>query len=220
VLVTPEARGNCCAGYVAGRGKEFAEAVVGQLAGLQEAVHAFANLGIYVAVIDFRFEVIEGDDLGRQHEGRDADVFVHFKVATQEEILEVDRHEFGLGRAEGAVEEQFGGNDVGGFCGDAAMLFNFVSAGGPTDATGVRFFGAISADDAYVGGAFVLGDLIAVNKEEGVGACRHVGVGPKALEHPSNFFFIGGVPVVALTALTEFSVFGDGARIGVNGGAM
>jgi hypothetical protein len=70
------------------------------------------------------------------------------------------------------------------------MVFNFVAAGGPTHATGIRFFGAVSAHNAYVSCAFVLGDLIAVYEKEGGGASWHVGVGPKALKHPSNFFFV------------------------------
>jgi hypothetical protein len=61
--------------------------------------------------------------------------------------------------------------------------------------------------------------LLAVYEKEGVGASGHGGLGPKALKHLSNFFFVRCLPVMAITAFTEFSIFGDGARIEVNAGA-
>jgi hypothetical protein len=44
--------------YLAKRGKEFAESVVGKLAGLWEAIHAFAHLSVDVAIRNLGFQLI------------------------------------------------------------------------------------------------------------------------------------------------------------------
>jgi hypothetical protein len=43
---------------IAERGKEFAEPVVGKLPGLWEAIHAFAHLGVDVAIRNLGFQVV------------------------------------------------------------------------------------------------------------------------------------------------------------------
>jgi hypothetical protein len=44
--------------YIAKRGKEFAESVVGKLAGLWEAIHAFAHLSVDVAIRNLGFQLV------------------------------------------------------------------------------------------------------------------------------------------------------------------
>ncbi len=44
--------------YIAKRGKEFVEPVVGKLAGLWEAIHAFAHLSVDVAIRNLGFQLV------------------------------------------------------------------------------------------------------------------------------------------------------------------
>jgi hypothetical protein len=44
--------------YIAERGKEFAESVVGKLAGLWEAIHTFVHLSVGVAIRNLGFQLV------------------------------------------------------------------------------------------------------------------------------------------------------------------
>jgi hypothetical protein len=89
VEMFPQARGYSRAWYIDERDNEFAESVVGKLAGLWEAIHAFAHLSVDVAIGNLGFQLVKFNDGWRQHMCGDADVFIIRKVTAVIEIFQI-----------------------------------------------------------------------------------------------------------------------------------
>jgi hypothetical protein len=69
--------------YIAKQGKEFAESVVGKLAGLWEGIRAFAHLSI----LDSSW--YNATMAGNQHMRGDADIFIIREVTSEIEIFQI-----------------------------------------------------------------------------------------------------------------------------------
>ncbi len=70
-------------------GEKCAEPVVGELSGLGKAVHAFADFGVNVPIVDLAFEFVERNNGWREQMGGDAYVLVVGKVTAEVKILQV-----------------------------------------------------------------------------------------------------------------------------------
>jgi hypothetical protein len=202
------------------RGEKFDKTVICKLAGLRESIHAFADFGVDVSVMDEGFEVVELYDGVRQEVQRDSDVLEIWKIATKVEIFQVDGHESAVGRTDDAIEEELSCRQVGSLRGLVARIVDAVATSGPADAAGIGFFRSVGADDADVGWDFAFRDLGAVDEPERVGPGGHVGIGAETLEHAANFVGVRIHPEMAVSAFAECGVLGDAASIGVQGGAM
>ena len=77
------------------------------------------------------------------------------------------------------------------------------------DSTRIFLFWAIGADNAKIGCLFILWLTGSRNKLDGAGG-----------QEASNFFNIGGMPKVAVTACAEGRIFGNEAGVRVEGIAM
>ncbi len=63
--------------------EEFSELFIGQTAGLGEAIHPFADLGVDVAVDDFSLKLVEIDDFLGEERERDANVGGYIQFAAE-----------------------------------------------------------------------------------------------------------------------------------------
>ena len=196
------------------------EAVVGDAAGLGKAVHAFPNFDVDVSIVDKGGEVV----LGHDGVGDDGDWDAHVGVVlglhrrVQVEILEVAGHEAGVLCGDDAVQDGLDGGEIGRFGADVAVVVDAVAADGEADAVGVAFFGAVGGNDSEVRRFDVFWHFGDRDEEHGVGAGSHVFA--VALGEAADFIGAGGDPDWTVTAIAEFGVFGDLARVGVEGVAV
>ena len=73
------------------------EGVVGDLASLGQAIHAFMDLNVYVPIVDEGTKVVlVKDGLGNEGD-RDHHVFIPGHWGVEVEVLDVDCHELGIG---------------------------------------------------------------------------------------------------------------------------
>ena len=83
---------------------------------------------------------------------------------------------------------------------------------GPSDAVGIGFLGAHRGDDANVRGLASLWHGRGMDKEDCVAALD----GAETLCQSSNFVGVGGLPDGTFTALAQFAVLRDHARVGID----
>ncbi len=88
--------------------------VIGNLAGLQESIHALPDFDIDMAIVDKGMQVVVVHD-GR---GKDCHRDVHASIVSRlhggskVEIFEITHHAVGAGGGNDAIEKQFGGDEV------------------------------------------------------------------------------------------------------------
>jgi hypothetical protein len=110
--VTPEAR-SVLALVVALFGQSLFEELVGNDAGLGEAVHSFSNFNVDPSfVIDQVPEVVFYDDFFRDDVESEAHVFRIGHWSVEVEVGQVNIEEHGAWCADGGVDEEFGGEKV------------------------------------------------------------------------------------------------------------
>jgi hypothetical protein len=106
--VTPEAR-SVLALVVTPLGQSLFEELVGDDAGLGEAVHAFLNFNIDSSVlVDQVPEVVSYDDLVRDDLESEAHIFRIGHRSVEVEVGQVNAEEHRLRCADGGVDEEFG----------------------------------------------------------------------------------------------------------------
>ena len=106
------------------------------------------------------------------------------------EVLEVSSHVACIGRRNGAVNEEFGGGEVGGFSADVIGIINAIAADGPTHAPWVCFFWAHGGDDAQICYFAPFGTVGHVHKKHSVGAFL-IAV---SLGKATDFIRVGALP--------------------------
>jgi len=132
------------------------------------------------------------------------------------EILEVAHHAPRAGGGDNAVEEEFGGDDVGSLGADIAQVFNAVTTNGPPDAMRHGFFRSMGAYNAEVSGSLSWGDGGHRDEKYSVGP----GNSRSALGKSVDFGGVGMLPEDAVRAVAKFLIFGELASIGIKGIAM
>jgi hypothetical protein len=217
VVVFPQSRSERTGDIAVGL-KKSNEAVVGDAAGLWEAVHSFADLDIDVPMVDERRKlVVLHDGVGDDVQG-DAHVLVLLHRSVEVEVLQVAGHEASVWCGDGAVEEDLDGGDVCGFGVDLAGVINPIATYGEANASWVRFFWAVGGDDAEIGGLFVFWDLAEGDEEHGFRAGGHIGA--VALAEAAELVLAGRLPEGTFAAMHEFGVLSELPRVGVEGVAM
>ena len=119
---------------------------------------------INMAVMDSILEVVEGDDAVREDRDWDADELGFWEIGVEVEIAEVDGHESAIGGTNDAVEEKFGGSEIGCLCCFVARVVDSVASKSPADAARLWFLRAIGSDDADVSGFFVAWEIFEVDE--------------------------------------------------------
>jgi hypothetical protein len=181
--------------------KKFDKLVVGDFAGLWEAVHASLDLDVDKAVADFGSQIVQVHDGIWDHVDGYSHVLISVHGRSQVEVLEVASHEFCAWCRDDAVEEELGIDETSGFGADVTRIFDAVAADGPTYSEWVLLFWPVSADDSEIRDfATLLGDLFGVDKENGVGSFDVA----MTLGKTANFVGVRLLPQVALAALAEF----------------
>ena len=108
-------------------GKEFGEAVIGNVAGLGEPIHAFADFNVDVLVVDERGEII----LLHDGDGDDGDWYLHVFVfihgSVEVKVFDVAGHEFCVGCGKDTVEHDFNCCEVCHLGADIAIVSNMVA---------------------------------------------------------------------------------------------
>ena len=141
------------------RGLYLDETVVGNLSGVCESIHAFANFHIDVILVDFVFELI------LMHNGcwnildGDAHVFILRHRGVQVQIFDVHGHELGARGEEDAVEYTYLGREICCLGAAVACILNLVGVDGVAHTLFDGFFGCIGDDDLEVGGLLALWNL-------------------------------------------------------------
>ena len=146
------------------RRKMFGKVIICQFACLGKTVHALVDTTINMAVMDSVLEVVEGDDAVRGDRDWDADEFGFKEIGVEVEIAELDGHESAIGGANDAVEEKFGGGEIGCLCCFVARVVDSVATKSPADASRLWFLRAIGSDDADVSGIFVAREIFEVDE--------------------------------------------------------
>ena len=145
------------------------ELVIGNAAGLREAVHATADFDINVPIVDEAAEIVEVEDVGRDCSDGNAHVFVAvFQGRVQVEIFKINAHELGTGGGDDTVEEDLGCSEICGFGADFTGVIDLVAASGPTDTGRIGFLGAVSDDVTEVGSTASGRDIGVFDKENSV----------------------------------------------------
>jgi len=112
--VTPEAR-SVLALVVALFGQSLFEELVGNDAGLGEAIHSFSNFNVYPSFfVDQVLEVVFYDDFFRDDVESEAHVFRIGHRSVKVEVGQVNAKEHGARCADGGVDEEFGSEKVRG----------------------------------------------------------------------------------------------------------
>ncbi len=157
--MTPEAR-SVLALVITPFGQSLFEELVGNDAGLGEAIHAFTNLDIDPSVIvDQVPEVVFFDDLVRDEFESEAHVFriIHWRVEV--EVGQVNAQEYRARCADCGVDEEFGGEKVRSGGALVAGKVDEIAADRHASAMDLFLVRADVADDAPVGGALVFWDF-------------------------------------------------------------
>lgn len=206
----------CVFRLVVARGREmFDEPIVGNFAGLWEAIHAFTNLDVNVAIVDFVREVVLVHDCFGYEVDWDAHVLVLCHGSFEVEVLDVGSEELGVWGRKNAVKEDFGRCEICSFGADVAVVDNSVAPDGESNAFLDCFVGFVGGNNAQVGGFATSGNVRDVDEVHGVGACRHVG--KISLGEAAYFVGSGRFPGGAFRAVSKCFVFGVESGIGVNG---
>jgi hypothetical protein len=141
-------------------GESLLEELVGDDAGLGEAIHPFSNFDIDPSfVIDQVAEVVfDGDFFGDDVES-EAHVFRFGHRSVEVEVGEVNAEEHGSRGADGGVDEEFGSEEIRSRSALIAGKVNEVTANSESSAVDLLLLRANVAYNATVGGALVLRDL-------------------------------------------------------------
>ena len=111
------------------------EAFVGRDACLRKAVHAFAEFGHVVVVVDKGLQVVLSHNVRWDILDGDANVLVARHWCVEVEIFDVDRHKRGVWSGEDAIDEDFDScGEVGGRDADVAVVDDLVANHGEADA--------------------------------------------------------------------------------------
>ena len=157
--VTPEA-GSVLALVISLFGQSLFEELVGNDAGLREAVHAFSNFDIDPSLfVDQVSEVVFNNDFFGDDFESETHVFWIGHRSVQVEVGQVDAEEHGARCADGGVDEEFGGEKV---CSGGARVsgkIDEIPADRQSSAIDLFFLQADVAADATVGGSLVFRDL-------------------------------------------------------------
>jgi len=141
-------------------GQSLFEELVGDDAGLGEAVHAFSNFDIDPSVVvDQVPDVVFDDDLVRDDLESEAHVFRIGHRSVEVEVGQVNAEEHGARCADGGVDEEFGGEKVRSGGALVAGKVDDITADRQASAMDLFLLRVDVADDATVGGALVFWDL-------------------------------------------------------------
>jgi len=192
-------------------GDEF---LIGDASGLGQAIHAFGDFNVDIILVHKGCKIVLLEDLGGNGAHGDSHVLRAFHVSVQVEVLDVHAHESATSCGEDAVEEEFGSDETRGLGAGLAGVINAVTTYSPADTALLGFLGAISNDDAQVGGRDAIGDFLDVDEADGVGACGHGRL--VALGKATNFFTAGFLPEGAIRASEELGILDSFARVRVH----
>ena len=127
------------------------KSIVGNESGLGETVHAASNFDVDVAIVEQWAQVIVFNDGVGEHPNGDTHILISFHWRAEIEIFEIRSQELCIWCGDDAVDQEFGGCQVGSFCADFEWVVHFVAADCPTYAIWIRFLRAQCGDDAEVG---------------------------------------------------------------------
>ena len=156
----------------------FSEEFVGNDPGLRESVHAFSDLHVEVAMVDFGSQVVCLHEIFWDKAGWYSHIFISVHRCFQVEILNVGAAVFGTRRGKDTVPKDFAGDHIGSPSGDFARVSYQIAANGDADSVGVGFLGSVVGDDPGIGycavGGYVL-DLVMREVEHCIGTLSDVG---------------------------------------------
>ncbi len=163
--VMPEA-GSVLALVVTFFKKLFLNDLVGNDAGLGEAVHSFPNFDVDPSVVVNQVpEVVFYDDLLRDDVELEVHVFRIGQRGVEVEVGQVNAEEHGARCTYRGVDEEFGGKKV---CSGHALVAgegNEITANRESSAIDLLLLRPDVADDATIGGALVFWDLHFLNEK-------------------------------------------------------
>ena len=184
-------------------GKVGNEGVVGDAAGLGEAIHAFVDFDVNVTFVDEGFKIVEFKNCLRDERDRD-----HHELGTghrgvQVKVLDVHDHEACSWGGDNTVEEELGCGESSGFGADVSGVVNEIAANSPANSTGLSFLGAVCNDVAEVGCFATFGDLVEPDELDSVGSLGLL----VPIGESTGFFSARFLPKVAFRTSEEFGVF-------------
>jgi len=127
------------------RGEERLQLCICYFSGLGEPVHATTDFHINMTIVHQIVELIMLHDALREGGKGDLHVCIILRRhwGTQVEVLEVAHHASSIWSGQDAVEKEFGGDDVGSFGADVAVILNSVAADVQRTRCGTVFQGGV-----------------------------------------------------------------------------
>ena len=211
-----EEAGSVGGSKVAVGGEVLGEAFVCEDACLRKAVHAFADFGQDVVVVDEGLQLVLSHDVRWDIFDGDPNILVARHWCAEVEIFDVDRHKLGVWSGEDAIDEDFDSGEVGSRRADVAFVDNAVASHGETDAFGFGFVWAEGGDDAEVSGNAVGWFVGVFDEKESVRPA--VGVRMMSLGEASDFCCGAMYPLGGVSAAQELGILEGGAGCGIEDG--
>ena len=184
----------------------FDELVIGETSSLGEAIHALADFEEHALVDDKCGEVISGDNaFGEKAEG-DPHVFFACHCCVEIKILCIGTHPSGVGRRDGAIDEQFESGEFGARCRGDTGVVDEIATDGPAHSVWVSFLAAVRDDGSKIGGGASRGQQGGMDEFFSVGAFDFRPT-DTAVGEATNFFDVGLDVEFGVGAFDEVTVF-------------
>ena len=184
----------------------FDELVIGETSSLREAVHSLADFEEHALVDDKRGEVIGGDNAFGEKADRDPHVFFTGHCGIEIKILCIGTHPSGIGRRDGAVDQEFEGGELGARCGSDTGVIDEIAADGPSHSVRVSSLAAISDDGPKVDGGASSGQQGWMDEFASVGAF-YFRPTDSAVGEATNFFDVGLDVQFGVGSFDEVAIF-------------
>ena len=192
------------------------EALVGEDAGLGQAVHAFLDLDEYISIVYLVVQVVLlHDDVGYVLH-RYSHIFEAIHRSIEVEVFDVGGEDARSGVGNDAVEKEFDCGEVGGGGGDFSFVIDAVAANSEANALFFGLVGAVAGDDLEIGGSASAGHFMRMDEVHGFGAGRHVRL--DSFGESTDFICSGLDPLFGVFSNFEVAILECGAGFGVNDG--
>ena len=157
-------------GSVPKRGEAFDQLLIGDNAGLWQAIHATPDFHVDKTIVDKIKEFVVLDDLIWNDGKGEPHVLIACHGCAEVVILEIDQEMACTGRGDGTVDDQLGSGEVGRFSADVERVLDEVSADGEASTFRFGLLWTIVANDAAIGNGAIGRDVGVRDEENGVGA--------------------------------------------------
>ncbi len=169
-VMAPEARSEWT-GVITMKWEQALEVVISEASGLWEAIHAFPDFHIDMAIVDKVMEIVMVHDCV----GNGGDVDVHVSIISgwhgcaEVKIFKITDQASRAWCGDDAIEKEFCSDDIGSFGADVTTVFDPIAAHSPLDAVWVGFFRPVCTNNAQICGMFAFWDNRERDEKHGVG---------------------------------------------------